>query len=288
MATDTGIVLDDREHRLGPDAGGTVPVEPTALRSRGEHRRAASQGREPGRQHGAVWVVMTVLLFLLAPVVVPVLVLRDGPITSAPPASGPAGQPGDPTIPRSGPGSAVPAASTPTAGRPTATSVSRSPDRPGPVAEKSLLPEATPTPQIRPRTSTSTLAPRPALAQAPKIAITAPPDGTTVSRNGGFIVEGTITGSLGSWSVWLLDDHAGGYYVDMQATVQGDRWSAADRPLGSPSEALPFDLSAVAVLADPACAAALAASAAAGNQQMAALPAGCRVVDSVSVVVNRR
>src|SRR5262249_32209118 len=79
-----------------------------------------------------------------------------------------------------------------------------------------------------------------------------PTKGTKVSRSKGFTATGTAS-SLGSDTVWILD-YDGGYTVDQEAKVNGGQWSAADYPLGDPSDHLPFPLTMKAVLANPHCA----------------------------------
>jgi hypothetical protein len=116
--------------------------------------------------------------------------------------------------------------------------------------------------------------------------LTSPSNGTRVSKSRGFTASGT-TAYLGSDTIWILDSD-GGYTVDQQAVVSGGRWSAVDQPLGDSSDHLPFDLTMVAVLANPPCAAKLTRIGDTNNDFIAQLPPGCNLFGRVMVDVARR
>ena len=112
-----------------------------------------------------------------------------------------------------------------------------------------------------------------------------PRDGTDVSRQEGFVARGTAS-SLGSYTIWILD-YDGGYTVDQKAIVSNATWSAIDRPLGSSSDRLPYNLTMVAVFADPPCAHRLMQVNSTENDYMNHLPAGCKIFSQVTVNVSK-
>jgi uncharacterized membrane protein len=116
--------------------------------------------------------------------------------------------------------------------------------------------------------------------------LTSPADGTRVSKSQGFTASGTTT-YLGSETIWILDSSSG-YTVDQEAVVTGGRWSAVDQPLGDSSDHLPFGLTMVATLANPACAAKLTKISNTRNDFLAHLPAGCKPFGQVTVSVAKR
>jgi hypothetical protein len=134
---------------------------------------------------------------------------------------------------------------------------------------------------------TPTLSPAPDSSSfpTPVAALTSPVDGAQVSRANGFTARGTES-SLGSDTIWILD-YDGGYTVDQNAVVTGGRWSASDYPLGDSSNHLPYNLTIVAALADPACATKLTKTNETNNDYLAQLPAGCAVFGQVTVDVTR-
>ena len=94
---------------------------------------------------------------------------------------------------------------------------------------------------------------------------------------------------LGADTIWLVD-YNGSYYIDVKATVSsGDsRWSAADYPLGSASETLPFDLTVLVVVATPECTSILQAKFDSHDIKLSELPVGCQAIQpSIEVTVNR-
>jgi hypothetical protein len=115
--------------------------------------------------------------------------------------------------------------------------------------------------------------------------LTSPVDGARVSRFNGFTARGTVS-SLGSNTIWILD-YDGGYTVDQKAVVAGGHWSASDHPLGDSSNHLPYNLTMVAALANPTCAAKLTKTNETSNDYLNQLPAGCKLFGQVTVNVAR-
>jgi|HubBroStandDraft_6_1064221.scaffolds.fasta_scaffold43826_6 hypothetical protein len=111
-----------------------------------------------------------------------------------------------------------------------------------------------------------------------------PVDGTKVSRSRGFVARGTAT-SLGPYTVWILD-YDSGYTVDQEATVSAGKWSALDQPLGDSSDQLPFELTMVAVVANPHCALKLGQIDSTSNDYTQSLPEGCNIFGRVTVDVS--
>jgi len=99
------------------------------------------------------------------------------------------------------------------------------------------------------------------------------------------VAKGTAS-SLGSNSVWILD-YDGGYTVDSRASITDGRWAAIDQPLGDASNHLPYSLTMVAALANPACAAVLTRLDAGSNDYTNSLPQGCKLFGQVTVNVTR-
>lgn len=129
-------------------------------------------------------------------------------------------------------------------------------------------------------------------AGAPKVTFDYPPIGTHVSQHAGFTGRGRIIGTLGSqYTVWLVDHPSGGYAADVQATITrgGRQWEATDRPLGSPSDRLPFKLDVIAVLADHQCTLTLTRMASSESSDWATqLPYGCIPTQKTIVEVTTR
>lgn len=143
--------------------------------------------------------------------------------------------------------------------------------------------------------ATSSPAASPALSSPSSTPIANPvltikqPNPNLVSRTGGFVATGSVS-NLGAYTIWLLDYRSGYYYIDVQATLHpdGHTWSAADRQLGSATDALPFRLTAVVVLATHDCATTLKADIDSSNTRLNSLPAGCQIVQpTVTVTVDR-
>jgi hypothetical protein len=120
---------------------------------------------------------------------------------------------------------------------------------------------------------------------APHVTFDSPADGAAVSRRRGFTARGTAT-ALGRYTIWLLD-YDGGYTVDDEAAVSDGKWTATDAPLGDETSRIPFTLEVRIVLADAACAGALAKLNATRDDYTAALPPGCAVVGSRTVTVSK-
>ncbi len=112
------------------------------------------------------------------------------------------------------------------------------------------------------------------------------PVGTVIGQKKGLIATGTAT-DLGTNTVWILD-YDGGYTVDDEATVTGTRWRAADLPLGDSTDPIPFTVTVKTVLANPACATALAKLNTTVTDYTKTLPAGCTVVGSITGTVTTR
>ena len=70
--------------------------------------------------------------------------------------------------------------------------------------------------------------------------------------------------------------------------VSAGQWSATDKPLGDPSDHLPFDLTMVTVLANPHCAEVLTRVNSTSNDYVQHLPHGCRQVGEVTVDVSKQ
>lgn len=129
-------------------------------------------------------------------------------------------------------------------------------------------------------------------ADAPKVTFDYPPIGTHVSQHAGFKARGRIIGTLGArYTVWLVDHASGGYAADMQAIIthRGAQWRATDRPLGSPSDRLPFKLTVIAVLADHQCTLTLTRmDSSTSSDWTTQLPRGCIPTQKTVVEVTRR
>jgi hypothetical protein len=82
-------------------------------------------------------------------------------------------------------------------------------------------------------------------------------------------------------TIWLFDHVGSIYHIDIQAIVDpsAQTWSAPDRPLGSASDRLPFNLTSVVVIASPQCTYDLQADVDADNTSMPNLPPGCNVTN---------
>ena len=117
----------------------------------------------------------------------------------------------------------------------------------------------------------------------PSAKLLEPLDGTQVSRSRGFTASGSAV-SLGSETIWILD-YDGGYTVDQEAAVAGGHWSATDSPLGDSSNHLPYGLTMVAALADPACASKFTRLNEGNNDYISKLPVGCKLFGEVTVDV---
>ncbi len=109
-------------------------------------------------------------------------------------------------------------------------------------------------------------------------------DGTNVSNLNGFIARGKVS-SLGPNTIWILD-YDGGYTVDQQAMVVGDKWSAVDKPLGDSTDELPFNLTMVAVIGDQGCTTKLADIVDNKDGYTEGLPVGCKTFAKVTVRVS--
>jgi hypothetical protein len=119
----------------------------------------------------------------------------------------------------------------------------------------------------------------------PSATLKTPANGTKVSRRKGFVATGTAS-SLGSYTVWILD-YDGGYTVDQEAKINGEQWSAADYPLGSRSDRLPFPLTMKAVLANADCATKLNKVSRSNSDYITYLPSGCKIIGQTTVNVSR-
>lgn len=115
--------------------------------------------------------------------------------------------------------------------------------------------------------------------------LTSPNNGVKVSKRDGFVARGTVA-SLGSYTVWILD-YDGGYTVDQEAVVTAGLWSATDQPLGDPSDKLPYNLTMVAVMANPYCADRLSRIQSTSNDYTLNLPGGCKIVGRIIVDVSK-
>jgi hypothetical protein len=106
-----------------------------------------------------------------------------------------------------------------------------------------------------------------------------------VSRVSGFVAKGTVQ-NLGANTIWLFDHVGNNYYIDVSAIVnpRAHTWSASDRNLGDPSDPLPFNLTAVVVIASPECTYDLQIDFNSGNTKMPDLPAGCSTINPPIVV----
>jgi hypothetical protein len=135
------------------------------------------------------------------------------------------------------------------------------------------------------RSSTISVAASSPSPAVPVATLTSPKDGIHVSRASGFTASGKET-SLGTETIWILD-YDGGYTVDQEAIIANGRWSASDYPLGDAGNELPYDLTMVAALAKPACAAELTKVNEGNNDYLNRLPAGCKLFGSVTVDVVR-
>jgi hypothetical protein len=121
----------------------------------------------------------------------------------------------------------------------------------------------------------------------PSPTLTYPPDHLGVSRSQGFVASGAAPSALWPDSIWILD-HGTEYIVDRDATVNAGRWSALDRPLGNSSNSLPYDITMVAVLANPACASRLSElDQSVSGDHIQQLPTGCTQFGQVTVHVDR-
>jgi hypothetical protein len=143
---------------------------------------------------------------------------------------------------------------------------------------------------IVPTSSSAELGPSPSISQAagisqPTAALTSPSNETSVSRSKGFVATGSAA-NLGPNTIWILD-YDGGYTVDQEGKVINGQWSATDQPLGDSSDHLPFNLSMVAVLANPHCAATLNTIDGTSDDYTPSLPQGCIQVGQVTVNVSK-
>jgi hypothetical protein len=136
-----------------------------------------------------------------------------------------------------------------------------------------------------PRSSSPTGPFTPPPAENASATLTSPAENLPVSRSNGFTAGGMIT-SPGSSSVWILD-FDGGYTVDQRASVSSGQWSAVDKPLGDPTDSLPFDLVMVAVLADPDCAGQLTKISDTSDDHTDQLPDGCHEFGRRTVHISR-
>lgn len=127
----------------------------------------------------------------------------------------------------------------------------------------------------------------PAASSGPVITVQQPTS-NIVSRSGGFTANGSVS-NLGADTIWLFD-HDAVYYIDVKATVSpdGSTWSATDRPLGSANESLPFEVTALVVVANPQCTSNLQARVRSNETTLPNLPPGCHVAQPfITVTVNR-
>ncbi len=134
------------------------------------------------------------------------------------------------------------------------------------------------------RASSTDISPQPYVTIAPLTSY-------AVSRRVGFVAKGSES-NLGANTIWLLDHTKENYYIDAQAIVDpsNHKWSAPDRRLGSPSDRLPFELTAVVVVASPLCSSTLQTDVSSGNTKLPDyLPQGCHPIKppiTVTVVRN--
>jgi hypothetical protein len=120
-------------------------------------------------------------------------------------------------------------------------------------------------------------------AQTPYAVLQSPGNDALVSQSQGFIASGKAA-SLGTDTIWILD-YDGGYTVDQEASVSSETWTAVDRPLGDPSDRLPFYLTMRAVIANPHCAGVLSQINSTSNDYIQNLPDGCKIIGQVTVKV---
>jgi hypothetical protein len=117
--------------------------------------------------------------------------------------------------------------------------------------------------------------------------LTYPADGLQVSRSQGFVASGAAPSGLWPDTIWVLD-HGTEYIVDTEAAIRAGKWSAPDRPLGDSSNSLPYDITMVAVLANPACTSRLSQlDRTIAGDHIPQLPPGCRQFGQVRVSVSK-
>jgi len=128
----------------------------------------------------------------------------------------------------------------------------------------------------------------PSTSPGPVITVESPTH-NLVSRRVGFVAKGSVS-RLGAHTIWLFDYNGSDFYIDVKATVSSDgsRWSAADYPLGSASQSLPFEVTVLVVVATPECTSTLQAKVRSDETKLSKLPVGCHAVQpSIAVTVNR-
>jgi len=143
-------------------------------------------------------------------------------------------------------------------------------------------------PRVRPQREDPPPAERRTPPPRPKVTITSPREQARVPGDQGVLLKGTATG-LGDLTLHIFDlADNGSYYPGSLApvSVRKGRWSFHKRPIGRGSADVGHTFVLIAVLGDDACRAALRTPPVnpEGDYAFAALPEGCREMDSVQVI----
>jgi hypothetical protein len=155
-------------------------------------------------------------------------------------------------------------------------------------------PPATPSPSNSP--SPSGIVPGPTTPAPTTALIEEPVDAEGISARGGVVMRGSASGLAEGDTLWVFDYDPGRdwhYWFVNQQPIKvdaADTWEIENKPIGADSDEIGTEYEIVLVVADENCGLKLRTPSPnpEGDLVLKSLPDGCRLVDSVVVVKERR